>query len=159
MNKKVLFFLPYADNMKFGDIENPDFEKVQLISTDMLKEMGKVYNYKEIPSIDVKEFIQKQIEECRPNYVVAEGNSASALMEVKFPNSILINPKVNADLLKEVPKEARANSYGYFDKNFEKDYELFQSVYPNSAWFQADKISILSLKSMIETIINEDEEW
>ena len=94
-----------------------------------------------------------------PDWIIAEGNSATALLELKFPNSILINPKVNVALIKEVPKEMRENSFGYFGRDFEKDYEIFQSVYPNSAWYPAAKISILNLKSMIETIIDFDEEW
>ena len=102
---------------------------------------------------------KKKIDEFMPDWIIAEGNSATVLLELKFPNSILINPKVIAELIKNVPKEVRDSSFGYFGKDFEKDYEIFQSVYPNSAWYPAAKISTLNLKSMLETIINSDEEW
>ena len=159
MDKKVFIFLPFADQKNFREDDHPDFVITQLSISAMLKEMGMVYNYQDMPIKNVKEFIRKKIDELMPDWIIAEGNSASALLEVKFPNSILINPKVNADIIKEVPKEVRDSSFGYFGKDFEKDYEIFQSVYPNSAWYPASKISILSLKSMVETIINSDEEW
>ena len=159
MDKKVLILLPYADQKNFREDEHSDFGITQLSTSVTLQELGKVYNYQDIPVKNVKQFILKKIEEFKPDWVVAEGNTATALMELKLQNSILINPKVDADLIKEVPKEVRDSSYGYFGMDHEKDYELFQSVYPNSAWYPATKISILSLNSMIETIINSDEEW
>ena len=159
MEKKVLIFLPFADQKNFREDGHPDFMRTQLSISAILQEMGKVFNFQDIPSRNIKEFIKTKIEEFRPDWIIAEGNSATALLELKLPNSILINPKVNADIIKEVPKEVRDSSFGYFGKDFEKDYEIFQSVYPNSAWYPAAKISILSLKSMIETIINNDAEW
>ena len=159
MDKKVLILLPFADQKNFREDEHSDFVITQLSTSVMLQDLGKVYNYQDIPGKNVKEFIQKKIEELCPDWIIGEGNSATALLELKLPNSILINPKVNADLINEVPKEVRDSSFGYFGKDFEKDYEIFQSVYPNSAWYPAAKISIWSLKSMIETIINSDEEW
>ena len=159
MDKKVLIFLPFADQKNFREDEHPDFVITQLSISAILQEMGKVYNYQDIPRKNVKDFIQRIIDEFMPDWIIAEGNSATVLLELKLPDSILINPKVNADLIKEVSKEVRDSSFGYFGKDFEKDYEIFQSVYPNSAWYPAAKISILSLKSMIETIINTDDEW
>ena len=159
MDKKILIFLPFADQKNFREDEHPDFVITQLSISAILQEMGRVFNYQDIPSKKVKEFIKMKIEEFMPDWVIAEGNSATVLLDLKLPNSILINPKVNAEFIKEVPKEVRDSSFGYFGMDFEKDYEIFQSVYPNSAWYPAAKISILSLKSMIETIINSDDEW
>ena len=159
MEKKVLIFLPFADQKNFREDEHPDFMRTQLSISAILQEMGEVFNFQDIPGKNAKEFIQKKIEELCPDWIIAEGNSATVLLELKLPNSILINLKVNADIIKEVPKEVKDSSFGYFGNDFEKDYEIFQSVYPNSAWYPAAKISILSLKSMVETIINSDEEW
>ena len=159
MDKKVLIFLPFADQKNFREDEHPDFMITQLSISTLVQEMGKVYNYQVIPRKNVKEFIQKKIEELSPDWIIAAGNSATALLELKLPNSILINPKVNTEFIKEVPKELKDSSFGYFGMDFEKDYEIFQSFYPNSAWYPAAEISILSLKSMIETIINNDDEW
>ena len=159
MDKKVLIFLPFADQKNFSEDEHPDFVITQLSTSAMLQDLGRVYNYQDITGKTINNFIMDKIEEYRPDWIIAEGNSATVLLELKLPNSILINPKVNADLINEVPKEVRDSSFGYFGKDFEKDYEIFQSVYPNSAWYPAAKISILSLKSMIETIINTDDEW
>ena len=159
MDKKVLIFLPFTDQKNFREDEHPDFVITQLSISAILQQMGKVFNYQDIPARNIKEFIKTKIGVFRPDWIIAEGNSATALLELKLPNSILINPKVNADIIKEVPKEVRDSSFGFFGKDFEKDYEIFQSVYPNSAWYPAAKISILSLMSMIKTIINTDEEW
>ena len=129
MDKKVLIFLPFADQKNFREDEHPDFVITQLSTSAMLQDLGRVYNYQVIQRKNVKEFIQKQVEEFKPDWVIAEGNSATALMELKSPNSILINPRVNADLINEVPKEVRDSSFGYFGKDFEKDYEIFCFVY------------------------------
>ena len=158
MDKKVLIFLQFADQKNFREDEHTDFTITQLSTSAMLQELGIVYNYQDIPEKKVKEFIQEKIKECRPDWIIAEGNSASALIELKLSNSILINPKVNPEMLKDIPKDVRDNSFGYFGMEYEKDYELFQSVYPNSALYPAAKINILSLKSMIETIIDSDDE-
>ena len=159
MDKKVLIFLPFSSQKNVAEKGQPDLEMTRLSTSCELQEIGEVYIYKDIQGNNVKEFIQKKIEELGPDWVVAEGNGATALLELKFPNSIMINPKVDYGSLGEVTKEVKDNSFGYFGMHFEKDYELFQSVYPNSAWYPAAEISVLSLKSTIETIVNCDEEW
>ena len=159
MDKKVFIFLPFGDQKNFRGDEHPDFVITQLSTSAMLQDLGRVYNYQDIPGKTINKFIKDKIEEYRPDWIIAEGNSATALLELKLPNSILINPKVNADKIKEVPKEVRDSSFGYFGKDFEKDYERFQSVYPNSAWYPETSIDLLDMKSMISTIINSDEEW
>ena len=132
MDKKVLIFLPFADQKNFREDEHPDFVITQLSTSAVMDDMGKVYNYHSIPRINVKEFIRKKVEELGPDWIIAEGNSATALLELKLPNSILINPKVTAESLLNVSEEVRETSFGYFDMNHEKDYELFQSVFPNT---------------------------
>ena len=159
MDKKILIFLPFDEQKNFRENDHHDLGITQLSTSVILQEIGKVYNYQDIPEENVKEFIKKKIEEFRPDWIIAEGNSATAVMELKSPNSILINPKVKPEVLFGITKEVKDTTFGYFGMDFEKDYEIFQSVYPNSAWYPASKISILSLKSMIETIINSDEEW
>ena len=159
MDKKFMIFLPFADQKNYRENEQSDFVITQLSTSAMLQVLGGVYNYQDIPGKTINHFMKEKIEEYRPDWIIAEGNSATALLELKLPNSILINPKVNDDILKDTPKEVRDSSFGYFGMDFEKDYEIFQSVYPNSAWYPATQISILSLKSMIETIINSDDEW
>ena len=120
MEKKVLILLPYADQKNFREDEHSDFLITQLSISDMLREMGKVYNYQDLPRKNIKEFIQKKIDEFKPDWIVAEGNSATVLLELKLPNSILINPKIKTDLINEVPKEVRDSSFGYFGMDFEK---------------------------------------
>ena len=159
MDKKVMIFLPFADQKNYREDEKSDFVITQLSTSAMSQDLGIVDNYQDIPGKTINHFMKEKIEEHRPEWIIAEGNSAIALLELKLPNSILINPKVIADNIKEVPKEVRDSSFGYFGMDFEKNYEIFQSFYPNSAWYPAAKISILSLKSMIETIINSDDEW
>lgn len=159
MDKKVLIFLPFADQKNFLEDEHPDFVITQLSASSVLEGMGMVYNYQSIPRKNAKEFIRKKAEELRTDWIIAEGNSASALMELTLPNSILINPEVKEGCLVNVPEETKKTSFGYFGMDHEKDYELFQSVYPNTAWYPYADINILNLKSTLESIINTDDDW
>ena len=135
MDKKVLIFLPFADQKNFREDEYPDFVITQLSTSSVLDDMGKIYNYQSIPRKNAKEFMRKKVEEHCPDWIIAEGNSATALLELKLPNSILINPKVQAGSLVNVSEEVKETSFGYFGMDYEKDYELFQSVYPNTGWY------------------------
>ena len=159
MDKKVLIFLPFADQKNFREDEHPDFVITQLSTSAVMDDMGKVYNYQTIPRKNVKEFIRKKVDEFGPDWIIAEGNSATAILELKLPNSILINPKVTAESLLNVSEKVRENSFGYFGMDHEKDYELFRSVFPNVGWYPHTEIHILRLKSTLEAIISSDEDW
>ena len=49
----------------------------------------------------------------------------------------------------------RQTTYGFFDKDHEKDYNRFQSVFHHSAWYPEQKISLLSLQPILATLLTE----
>lgn len=123
--------------------------------------IGEVFDYRELPYNDLaglKKFISEKIKENKPKWIVGDGTSATVLMGMKIPGRIMVNPKVSFEDLNNVPDHVRKSTFGFFDKYHEKDYERFQSVYLNSAWYPETSIDLLDLRSMIETIINSDEE-
>ena len=71
----------------------------------------------------------------------------------------MVNPKFYFEDLNNVTEYVRQSTFGFFDKYHEKNYERFQSVYPNSAWYPETSIDLLDMKSMIETIIDSDGKW
>ena len=162
MKKEVLIFLSTFDKKDASMEEKTDFIIGQNEMYLEYQPLGEVYDYRELPYNDplgLKNFISEKIKMSKAKWIVGEGTSAAALMGVKIPGRILVNPKVTFEDLNNVPDYVRQSTFGFFDKYREKDYERFQSVYPNSAWYPETSIDLLDLKSMISTIINSDGEW
>ena len=92
----------------------------------------------------------------KPEWVIALDNSATVALKLKRQKKILINPKVTFDDLNNVPEFARQYTYGFFDQNHEEDYNRFQSVYPNSAWyFNLKDMSLFDIKDIAKGIMDE----
>ena len=162
MDKKVLIFLSTFDKKDAIMEDKTDFIIGQNEMYREYKLLGEVYDYQKLPyndSLELKKFIPEKIKENQPKWIVGEGTSATVLMGMKIPGRILVNPKVSFDDLNNVADYVRQSTFGFFDKNHEKDYERFQSVYPHSAWYPETTIDLLDMKSMISTIINSDGEW
>lgn len=162
MKKDVLIFLSTFDKKDASMEEKTDFVIGQNEMYLEYKPLGEVYDYRNLPYNDpsaLKAFISEKINVNGPKWIVGEGTSATVLMGIKIPDRIMINPKVSFDDLNNVPDFVRKSTFGFFDKNHEKDYERFQSVYPNSAWYPETTIDLLDMESMISTIINSDGEW
>lgn len=162
MKKEVLIFLSTFDKKDASMEEKTDFIIGQ---NEMYLEylpLGEVYDYRKLPYNDMAalaNFISEKIKEKKSKWVIGEGTSATVLMSMKIPGRIMVNPKVSFEDLNNVPDYVRQSTFGFFDEYHEKDYERFQSVYPNSAWYPETSIDLSDLKSMIATIINTDEEW
>ena len=158
MDKKVLIFLNTFNKKDASIEEKTDFILGQNEIYLEIKPLGEVYDYRELPyndPLELKNIILEKIKENNPKWIVGEGTSATVLMGRKIPGRILVNPKVSFDDLNNVSDYVRQTTFGFFDKYHEKDYEKFQSVYPNSAWYPDTVINLSDLKPMIENIINE----
>ena len=162
MDKKVLIFLSIFNKKDASMEEKTDFIIGQNEIYLEYKSIGEIFNYRKLPYNDpvgLKSFISEKIKVNNPKWIVGEETSATVLMGMKVPGRILVNPKVSFDDLNNVPDYVRQSTFGFFDKFHEKDYEKFQSVYPNSAWYPETSVDLLDMKSMIETIIDSDGKW
>ena len=161
MRKKVLVFLSTFAKKDASMEEKTDFIIGQNETYLEYNSLGEVYDYRKLPYDDpvgLKKFISEKITKENPKWIIGEGTSATVLMGMKLPERILVNPEVSFEDLNDVPEYVRQSTFGFFDKYHEKDYERFQSVYPNSAWYPETSIDLLDLKSMIDSIINSEEE-
>lgn len=159
MKKEDLIFLSTFDRKDASMEEKTDF----IISQNEIyleyKPLGEVYDYKALPYNDsafLKNFISEKIKEFHPKWIIGEGTSATVLMSMKIPCRILVNPHVGYDDLNNVPDKVRLSCFGFFDKYHEGDYERFQSVYPNSAWYPENTMDLSDLKPIVEGIIKEE---
>lgn len=155
MNRKVLIFLSTFNKKDASMEEKNDFIIGQTFISVECAELGTIFDYTQIPPDDVVGFIKKKIKEFKPQWVVGEGTSASALMKMKVPGRVLVNPTVGFDDLNNVPDHVRQTTYGFFDNDHEEDYNRFQSVFPHSAWYPEQKISLLSIQPILATILTE----
>lgn len=151
MEKDVLIFLSTFDKKDASMDEKNDFIIGQAEIRCKYSHLGEVYDYMHLPYNNPQglvSFISAKIKEVKPKWVIAEGTSATAFMGMKISNRILVNPHISFDDLNNVPNYVRESTYGFFDKNHEKDYERFQSVYLNSAWYPTNpnlmKLDILA---------------
>ena len=91
------------------------------------------------------------------DWVIAAGESATACIGLHGIKKILVNPIVTFDDLNNVPGYARQHTYGFFGAlpQQQKSYELFQSVYPNAAWYvNAPNLSLIDIKDISICIIS-----
>ena len=56
-------------------------------------EMGKVYDNASLYNKDLTEFIPAEIKRLKPNWIVAEGDSATVVLRLKRQKKVLINPR------------------------------------------------------------------
>lgn len=118
-------------------------------------EMGKVYDNAILYDKDLNVYIPAEVKRLKPRWIVAEGDSATVALRLKRQKKVLINPQVTFDDLNNVPDYARENTWAFFDRTHEQDYNRFQSVYPNSGWFpDAENLNLLMIKNLISEIVS-----
>ena len=159
MKKDVLIFLGTFDRKDASMEEKTDFIIGQNEIYLEYKSLGEVFDYRKLPDNDpfgLKSFISEKIRGRNPKWIIGEGTSATALMGMKLAGRILVNPEVSFEDLNNVPEYVRQSTFGFFDKYHEKDYEKFQSVYPNSVWYPEISIDLIEMKSMIVSIIKDE---
>lgn len=154
MKRKTLIFLkPFTLKNPTSDQQN-EFMLREDVNMVECADLGCVYNNDDLHGKDISEFITRKVEEHRPEWVVAEGECATVVLKMKRQKKILLNPKVSIEDLNNVAEHTRQNTYGFFDDCHEQDYERFQSVYPNAAWFpQDDNLMLFTIKEIVQEII------
>lgn len=159
MKTKTLIFL------KPSTIKNPTLDEQnafmirEIVNEMECADLGKVYTNEQLYGNDIAEFIRQAIAEYRPEWVVAEGECSTAALKLKNQKKVLLNPKVTFDDLNNIPEHTCQNTFGFFDDRHEQDYERFQSVYPQAAWFpEDDDLTLFTIKEIVQSII-ETGEW
>ena len=155
--KRTLIFL-----RKFN-IKNPTLdEQNAFMMTEIMdevecKDLGTFITNEVLYDKDLITFIPETVKSENPEWVIAVEDSATIVLRLKRQKKILINPKVSFDDLNNVPEFARQYTYGFFDQNHEEDYNRFQSVYPNSAWYlNLKNMSLFDIKDIAKGIIEEN---
>lgn len=145
------------------DLVNPtmddknDFMISEIVDELECGDIGKFYTNDVLYHHNLNIFIPEEVSKYRPLWVIAEGNSASVAQRLKRQRKVLINPAVKFDDLNNISEFDRTYTYGFFDKNHEKDYERFQSVYPNSAWYgNTTDIYLFTIKDIVKDIIEKE---
>lgn len=160
MNKEeVLIFLrPFTTKNPTLDEQNA-FMEMEIVNEVECADLGYIYSNEVLYGKDLNIFIRKTVKEKHPQWIIAEGASATAAFGLKHQKKILINPKVSYENLNNVSEFDRQKTFAFFDDRHEQDYERFQSVYLNSAWFpDDDNLTLFTIKETVQTII-ETEEW
>lgn len=156
MKKVLIFPAPFLINAP-----TPDQQTEYMIS--LLKDeiaMDGIGDFIEVNASNKSNYhvdVRKIIAERKPDWVIAAGESATACLSLHGIKKILVNPIVTFDDLNNVPGYARQHTYGFFGAlpQQQKSYELFQSVYPNAAWYvNAPDLSLIDIKDIIYGIIN-----
>lgn len=130
------------------------FMMAQIANELDCRDLGKIYTNEDLYDHDLAKFIPEEVEKHRPLWVIAVGNSASIAQKLKFRRKILINPVVGIEDLNNISEFDRTYTYGFFDKAHEKDYNRFQTVYPNVFWYMnTNTIFLFTIKDIIREII------
>ena len=156
MNKILIFPEPFR-------IKNPtcDEQNSYLIPLWMDESaMNGIDSFVEVNTLQEADYgkeIRRIITEHNPNWVIALGEPATACINLYRQKKILVNPTVTFNNLNNVPEYARQHTFGFFSAlpKQEKSYELFQTVYPNTAWYlNVSKLRLIDIKDVVLEIVN-----
>lgn len=155
--EKVLIFLrPFTIKNPTVDEQNA-FMGREIVNEVECAEMGEIYSNDALYGKNLDEFIRETVKEKRPEWILAEGASATAAFGIRNQKKILINPKVSYEDLNNVSEFDRQKTFAFFDGCHEQDYERFQSFFPHAMCFpHVDNISLFIVKEIVEEIINEE---
>ena len=157
--KNVLIF-PAPFLIKTPTVDQQNEYMISLLKDEM--SMVGIGDFVEVNALNKSDYckeVRKIIAERKPDYwVIAAGESATACLSLHGQKKILVNPVVTFDDLNNVPEYARLHTYGFFGAlpQQQKSYEMFQTVYPNAAWYiNAPNLILIDIKDIIYGIINE----
>lgn len=157
MKKVLIFPAPFLIKAPTTDQQNEYM--ISLLMEEMAMEgIGDFIEVNTLNKSDYHGEIRKIIAERKPDWVIAAGESATACLSLHGQKKILVNPIATFDDLNNVPEYARLHTYGFFGAlpQQQKSYELFQSVYPNAAWFiNVPHLGLIDIKGIIYDIVNE----
>lgn len=157
MKKVLIFPAPFL-------IKNPTADQqteymISLLMEEMAMEgIGDFIEVNALNKSNYYEDVRKIIAERKSDWVIAAGESATACIGLHGIKKILVNPIVTFDDLNNVPGYARQHTYGFFGAlpQQQKSYELFQSVYPNAAWYvNAPNLSLIDIKDISIWIVSD----
>ena len=159
MKRKTLIFLkPFTLKNPTLDQQN-EFILRENVNEVECESLGRIYTNDDLYGQDIQAFIVKNVEELRPEWIIAENECATVALKMKHQKKILLNPKVNFEDLNNVSEPNRQNTFAFFDYKHEQDYERFLSVYPHAALFPEDNnLALFTIKEIVQEII-ETEEW
>ena len=155
--KKVLIF-PAPFLIKNPTVDQQNDYMISLLRDEMT--MESIGDFIEVNALNKSNYhvdVRKIIAERKPDWVIAAGESATACIGLHGIKKILVNPIATFEDLNNVPEYARLHTYGFFGAlpQQQKSYELFQTVYPNAAWYvNAPDLSLIDIKDIIYGIIN-----
>lgn len=157
MKKVLIFPAPFL-------IKSPTADQQNEYMISMLKDkmaMEGIGDFIEVNALNKSYYckeVRKIIADQKPDWVIASGESATACISLHRQKKILVNPVVTFDDLNNVSEYARLHTYGFFGAlpQQQKSYEMFQTVYPNVAWYiNAPNLILIDIKDIIYGIINE----
>ena len=157
MKKVLIFPAPFLTQKTTADQQN-DYMFSLLKDEVALEGIGDFIEVNALNKSDYCEEVRRIIAEQKPNWVIASGESATACISLHGQKKILVNPVVTFDDLNNVSEYARLHTYGFFGAlpQQQKSYEMFQTVYPNVAWYiNAPNLILIDIKDIIYGIINE----
>lgn len=159
MKQKTLIFLkPFTLKNPTLDQQN-EFILRETVNMVECSDMGRIYNNNDLYGKNISEFVNSEVKERRPDWVVAEGECATEVLKMKRQKKILLNPIVNLENLNNVPEQTRQITFAFFDDKHSQDYERFLSVYPHAALFPEDyNLTLFTIKETVKEII-ETEVW
>ena len=150
MKKVLIFPTPFLINDPTTDQQNEYM--ISLLMEEMAMEgIGDFIVVNALDKSNYHEVVRKIIADRKPDWVIAAGESATACISLHGIKKLLVNPIVTFDDLNNVPEYARQHTYGFFGAlpQQQKSYELFQSVYPNAAWYvNAPNLSLIDIKDI-----------
>ena len=157
MKKVLIFPAPLLIKEITADQQN-DYMFSLLKDEMALEWIGDFIEVNALNKSDYCEEVRRMIAEQKPDWVIASGESATACISFHGQKKILVNPVVTFDDLNNVSEYARLHTYGFFGALplQQKSYEMFQTVYPNVAWYiNAPNLILIDIKDIIYGIINE----
>lgn len=156
MKNVLIFPAPFLLNNPTSD-EQTAYIISSVMEEVTMKETGNVIEVNKLDKTIYTQEVRRLIKEQNPDWVIASGESATACISLHRQKKILVNPTVTTDDLNNVPEYARHNTYGFFGAlpEQEKNYELFQSVYPNVAWYgNKPDLRLDDIKNIVMDIVN-----
>lgn len=155
-NRTLIFLKPFTIKNPTPDEQNA-FMMTEIVNEVECAPLGEIYNNDLLHDKELDAFIPLEVKTRKPRCVVAEGPCASVALGIRGLTKVLINPEVSYNHLNNVSELDRKHTYGFFDSSHERDYERFQSVFPNAAWFPRNNgVTLSDIKNIVAAIINEE---
>ncbi len=154
MKPKVIIFLERFDIGHATPDNQLAYLEMEAMENHVGSKFGNVYGQRQFYGKDQKKVISDLIKSDHPEWVIGLYDSATIVLKIRCQRKILVNPAITFNDLNNVTEFARRNTYDFFDADHEKDYDLFQRVYPNSALYvNIAELRLSDIESQIKSIL------